>query len=73
MRRVLASKTVPVPGRVHSRSAGPNKFPRYVSIGNAKKVARRFDAGVWVPGMPTRRVYLDFDKDGELIGVEIIG
>ena len=44
-----------------------------MAIGDAKRVASRFDCGVWVPGMPTRQVYLDFDADGELIGVEIHG
>lgn len=68
MRRVLASKTVPVPGRVHSRSAGPSKFPRYVSVGNAKKVSVTtcvFDDGRHV-------VNVDMDEDGDLIGVEIL-
>lgn len=66
----LTAKTVQ-----KTRGRGPGTkgaFPRYVSIGNAKKVASRFDVGVWVPGMQTRRVYLDFDKDGELIGVEVV-
>ena len=41
-------------------------FPRYVSLGNAKRVACR---EVLIAG----RVYADYDKDGELIGVEIVG
>lgn len=66
--RVLASKVVRAPGRGHSRSAGPNKFPRYVSIGNAKKVAVTtcvFDDGQHV-------VNVDMNEHGELIGVEIL-
>jgi uncharacterized protein YuzE len=41
-------------------------FPRYVAVGNSRKVASR------VP-LLEGQVYADFDADGNLIGVEILG
>jgi hypothetical protein len=63
MRRVLAEKVLRP-----TRSAGRTRqvFPRYVAVGNAKKVSSR------VP-LIEGQVYADFDADGNLIGVEILG
>lgn len=63
MRRVLAEKV-----RRPTRSAGRIRqvFPRYVAVGNSRKVDYRQEL---IHG----RVYADFDADGELIGVEITG
>lgn len=62
MRRVLAEKV-----RRPVRSAGRVRqvFPRYVAVGNSRKVSTTKEL---LPG----RVYADFDADGDLIGVEIL-
>lgn len=67
MRRLLAERVVRSPGR-KPRSAGRTcgVLPRYVAIGNARKVVK---TNVLIPG----RVYADYDIDGELIGIEVIG
>lgn len=65
MQKPLKDKTVPkTPGR------GPGTkgaLPRYVAIGNAKKVARTVEWNRY-PG----QVFADEDDDGNLIGVEVI-
>jgi hypothetical protein len=64
--RVVSKKSTTC--RSVTRPAGRTRqvFPRYVAIGNAKKV----DHSRW---LIDGRVSADFDSDGELIGVEIIG
>lgn len=55
---------------------GPRKtgvFPRYVSVGNAKKVDWTLDVCDSIGEHVRGRVMLDFDADGELIGVRIMG
>lgn len=50
-------------------SKGPRTrgaLPRYVAIGNAKHVERTDEL---IEG----RVYADYDADGELCGVEVVG
>jgi hypothetical protein len=67
MRRALTDKVIRSPGRGRCPPAGCRQvFPRYVAVGNAKKVASR------VP-LLEGQVYADFDADGNLIGVEILG
>jgi hypothetical protein len=66
MRRALTAKVIRSPGRGHCPPAGRQTFPRYVAVGNAKRVASR------VP-LIEGQVYADFDADGNLIGVEILG
>jgi hypothetical protein len=57
-------KTVPKTPARGPRTKGA--FPRYVAIGNAKKVER----SEW---LIEGRVSADYDADGELIGIEIVG
>jgi hypothetical protein len=63
-----------LPKRVETKAPrGPGTkgvLPRYVSLGNAKKVAKRWDL---MPALMPGRVFADFSEDGELIGVEVIG
>lgn len=70
LRRASAEKVVRSP-----RSVGRTRqvFPRYVAIGNAKKVALKLDVCDEVPEHYRGRVNLDFDNYGQLVGVEIIG
>lgn len=66
MLKPLKAKTVQ-----KTRGRGPGvkgAFPRYVSIGNAKKVSGR----VCVFEKGDRRVFVDVNAKGNLIGVEII-
>lgn len=55
---------------------GPRKtsaLPFYKAIGNDRKVARTLDVCDDIPERHRGRVYLDFNADGELIGVEVLG
>lgn len=65
MQKPLKAKTVE-----KSPARGPGTksvLPRYVTIGNyRRKAARTVEL---IPG----RVMADYDADGELIGVEVIG
>ena len=64
MQKPLTPKTVAkTPGR-GPRTKGA--LPRYVALGNAKKVASRMDVF-------RGRVFVDLDENRELIGVEVIG
>lgn len=75
MRRPLATRVIRSPGK-ESRSAGrPTRgvLPRYVAIGDAKKVSRCIDVGDHVPEIECGRVILDFNVEGKLVGVEVIG
>lgn len=63
MRRVSAEKAHK-PGIRHTRASGRQTFPRYVSIGNAKKVTRTTEL---IPG----RVMADW-CGRELVGIEIL-
>lgn len=47
-------------------------FPRYVSVGNAKKVYDRRDACDGIPEQNRGRVLLDLNSRGDVIGVEIV-
>jgi hypothetical protein len=49
-------------------------LPFYRELGNSKrKAAQTLDVCDRIDERHRGRVYLDFDKDGELIGVEIVG
>lgn len=66
----ITDKTVAKTPARGARTKGA--FPRYVTIGNAKRVARTVDVGYFVPEIGPGRLMADFGENGKWIGVEIM-
>jgi hypothetical protein len=48
-------------------------LPRYVAIGNAKRVSDTRDACDGIPEQNRGRIQVDLDANGDAVGVRIVG